>query len=158
MELAEALTEGVILNGYSTVSFEAEYIATERHFHLSNYGLHLYDGEVQPDGSDRIYGNLFTFTHPGTPSSANITSWSYVNTVNLMGRGTISGSFTIEVHQVQCGPGVEGDCFQYGDIDGSISVSFRAASYAVSDPLCEECDPTHYNFDGSFQITGGTGF
>lgn len=144
------------LNGYSYTLFNAKSVNTETHFHLSNQTLHLDDGNVVPDGSQWINGNLFTFTHPETPSSAQITSWSYVNNVRASGWGTISGSFTMEVHRIQC-PGEGEQCFEFGPIEGTISVSFTAASFAVSHPF-EESEPFHYNFEGNFKITGGTGF
>ena len=144
------------LNGYSYTLCTAKSVNTEMHFHLSNQTLHLYDGNVVPDGSQWINGNLFTFTHPGTPSWAEITSWSYVNDVKASGRGTISGSFTMEIHRIPC-PGEGGQCFEFGPIEGTISVAFNATSFAVPHPF-EEGEPSRYNFEGNFQITGGTGF
>ena len=141
------------LNGYAFCRVKD--LATESHFHLSNQTLHLYDGVVVPDGSQWINGNLFTFTHPGTPSSAEITSWSYVNNVKASGRGTISGSFTMTVHRDPCPQGDQ--CFDFGPIDGTITVSFNAPSFGVPHPY-DESEPFHYNFQGHFQITGGTGF
>jgi len=124
-------------------------IATEQHFHLSTDNvLQLYDGSPDPDAETSITGNLFTFTHPGTPDSACIVEWDSSNTATPDERGNISGSFVID----KSGEFLAG----YGYLTGTISISFDARSQYV--PHIAEFEPDHYNFSGPFKITGGTGF
>ena len=126
---------------------------TERHFHLStdNYLVLNSDGSINQDYCS-ITGNLMTFTHPGTPNTASIGDWSYSNKVGPQGRGTISGSFKIDVQWLSFPPG-----FIYGPVDGKIFVSFNATSIFVP-KIDENYDPDHYNFEGTFKIVGGEGF
>lgn len=131
--------------GYANLLLDTGDIATEAHFHLTNWGLQLYDGEIA--GCQEIFGNLFTFTHPQTPCQAQIASWSYVHEINKKGDGSISGAFVIEVHMD----------FEFGHIDGTIEVSFKADAYAVNHPFGGG-EPFQYNFEGNFKIEGGTGF
>lgn len=93
-----------------------------------------------------VISNLFTFTHPDTPNEAKIIEWTHTRTVTPDKRGKITGSFAIDVDL----PGQS-----FGDAVGQIFVSFNAkASYV---PQVTE-EPRHYNFEGPFKVTGGTGF
>jgi hypothetical protein len=135
---------------------------TQPYFHLWSTFLPLCDNTIQPmcqsfDSSNAMGGNLFTFSHPAFPNwGGHVTSWSYVNTATPKKHGTISGSFVISVHLAWCGNNPSNEpCFQYGAVDGDIYVSFNANAQFV--PKMGE-EPDHYNFEGPFQITGGSGF
>ena len=144
-------------NGECPVVDSAREAATEGHFHLYTKLLALYQGNVyqglvndQPACS--ITGNLMTFTHPGTPNSAAIGDWQHEYRVGRWGREWISGSFSIDVGWPGFPPG-----FIYGPVYGKIYISFNAASTFVP-KIDENCEPDHYNFQGTFRITGGDGF
>jgi len=133
--------------------------ATERHFHLYTKMLALHQDQVWHNGvgdplqpTDSITGNLMTFTHPGTPNSAAIGDWQHEYRVGRWGREWISGSFCIDVGWPGFPPG-----FIYGPVYGKIYISFNAASTFVP-KIDENCEPDHYNFQGTFRITGGDGF
>jgi len=161
----------VLLLSFGTVAVYADDInskdiATQRDFHLHSLlqltnDLPLEEcwfpgepGELPPEqanpqrASTSITGNLFTFTHPGTPDSGCIVEWYYSNTATADTTGKISGSFVID----KSGEFLAG----YGYLTGTISVSFDGRSQFV--PHITENEPDHYNFRGSFRITGGTGF
>ena len=158
------LLSGVSLGVYAN-SISSRDIATQRDSHLHSL-LQLtndwpseecpYPGEGDPPpgqdnpqyASTSITGNLFTFTHPGTPDSACIIEWYYSNTATPDKPGEITGSFVID----KSGEFLAG----YGYLTGTISISFDAKSQYV--PYIYEGEPDHYNFDGDFEITGGTGF
>jgi len=78
-----------------------------------------------------------------------------VNTATHDKHGTISGSFVIEVYLADCSVDDSVPCFQYGEVYGEIFVSFNANAQFV--PQIED-EPDHYNFEGPFRITGGSGF
>jgi hypothetical protein len=137
---------------------------TQPYFHLWVGGgsLPLCDNTIQPtcegfDSSNSLAGNLFTFSHPVIPSwGGQVTSWSYVNKATPDKHGTISGSFVIHVHLAWCAENPNNEaCSQYGPIDGDIYVDFNANAQFVP-KLGDE--PNHYNFEGPFRITGGSGF
>jgi hypothetical protein len=142
-------------------------IATQKDFHLHSLLQLTNDQPLEecwypgpdPDGppsgqdnpqiaSTSITGNLFTFTHPGTPDSGCIIEWDYTNAATADKPGTISGSFVID----KSGEFLAG----YGSLNGTISISFNARSQYV--PPINEDEPDHYNFSGSFKITDGTNF
>lgn len=133
----------VMFGGYARCLFDT----SAKRFHLSNNGLSLYDGEVVPEASDGIRGNLFTFTQFHSPREARITSWSYQSEINPSGQGFISGTFIMDVHMP----------YPYGEIHGTVEISFTAPWSAVQPPFGEGA-PNSYNFEGSFKIVGGTGF
>ncbi len=147
--------------GCATIVGSAREAATEQHFHLYTKMLALdANGQVIPEFTDpegkpppnSITGNLMTFTHPGTPNSAAIGDWQFENTVGPNGRGWISGSFSIDV-----GWPADSTGFMYGPVYGKIYISFHATSTFVPklDDSCEcEGDIDHYNFQGTFRITG----
>jgi hypothetical protein len=80
-----------------------------------------------------------------------------VNTATPDKHGTISGSFVIHVHLVECGENVNEPCFAFGPVDGDIYVSFNANAQFVP-KIGDGGEPDHYNFEGPFRITGGSGF
>jgi hypothetical protein len=133
----------VNFSGYARCLFDT----SAKQFHLSNNGLRLYDGEIVPEASDGIRGNLFTFTQFYLPSEARITSWSYQTKLNPSGKGSISGTFIIDVHMP----------IPYGEIHGTVEISFTAPWSAVQRPYGYG-KPNRYNFEGSFKIVGGTDF
>ena len=134
--------------------------ATEPSFHLTTGFLKLCDGLIadECDGeptNTNIRGNLFTFTHPSTPSRARVSMWSANNSATPGKRGQLKGSFAIDVVLPECGPGVDGPCSVVGEISGEVFVTFEAKSRFVPHVTDE---PDHYNFEGPIRITGGTGF
>ena len=150
----------VYANGEPPIIDSGKEAATEQRFHLTSL-IHFWEdqGTIQVDDeSSWIWGNLMTFTHPGTPNSAAVGDLSYSNRVGNRGRGRISGSFTINVGYDYPGspPGYDPP-FIYGPIYGTVSVSFDARSRFVP-KLDEQWEPDHYNFQGFFNITSGTGF
>ncbi len=134
-------------------------VATESHFHLTANLQFCRDrvervvevkdtcaGDVTERG---IFGNLFTFTHPGTPNSAVISQWSAELKGNRDKNATIQGSLTIDVDLPDQ---------SFGSATGQIMVSFNVGFHRVPfSPFVAE-EPNHWNFEGPFQITGGTGF
>jgi len=139
-------------NGGCPVVDSAREAATEGHFHLYTKMLGLLEeGQVHQDYCS-ITGNLMTFTHPGTPNSAAIGDWTFKNRVGPKGRGSISGSFSIDV-----GWPADSTGFIYGPVYGKIYISFNAVSAFVP-KIDEDCEPDHYNFQGPFRVTGGDGF
>lgn len=133
----------VNFSGYARCLFDT----SAKRFHLSNNGLSLYDGKVVPEASDGIRGNLFTFTQFHVPREAQITSWSYQTEINPAGKGSISGTFILDVHMP----------YPYGEIHGTVEISFTAPLSVVQPPYGNR-EPSRYNFEGGFKIVGGTGF
>ena len=80
---------------------------TQRNFHLTTKLELCFDidagassVEVECVGQEtqrKIFGNLFTFTHPDTPSEAEITSMAYEILATEDHPGRLTGEFTIDV-------------------------------------------------------------
>jgi hypothetical protein len=146
-------------NGGCPTIETAREAATEQHFHLWTddfLGLYLDEGQLRVHQDYcSITGNLMTFTHPNTPNSVCIGDWEFENRVGPNGRGTISGSFKIDVGWTEGFP----NGFWYGPatgVKGKIHISFHGMSFFVP-KIHEDCDePDHYNFQGTFRITGSS--
>jgi len=135
-------------------------VATQRNIHLHSVAQ-LVNGSVDPDAQCSITGNIFTFTHLleghdcelndviyGALDSGCVGGWSSNNTATPTKPGNLSGSFHIDKNPAPL----------YWDTPATnfIYVSFNGRSQYV--PPYGLNDAPHYNFVGSFRITGGEGF
>ena len=120
-------------------------IATQPFFHFRTNYVELCGGADcgEDVGTYWAYGNLWTFTHPGTPGYGQITGWS-VEPTGTRGR---RGAFTVFVDRPNT---------TAGPILGEIFFRFEVQVEWV--PPLYEGENEHFNFQGPIQIVGGTGF
>jgi hypothetical protein len=164
--LVVSLSVLIVSLGTSSLLYSNSYpptldqIATAKEFHLATTNV-LY--LPSPPSDVGITGNLFSFSHvlpgpplggeaPGVIDSGLIVQWESSNKATHDRRGRISGSFVIDKHWGNSTVGYYG---------GQISISFTGHSSYVPpyEGEIEEDDPYgNYNFNGSFRITGGTGY